>query len=160
MYIEAQSKNPGGIEGFDTPLFFEAIAQVEAQEAQAPISWRDIKVTKGQETHTLGTLIELLEHERDTALAALKSMEAQAGELSDEVIDRIGREKFGDITHTSHKAKQRQWFKQGLRYARDHYLLPSQAIGEQTAVACDYRKFECSDTGKMVNGVWVCNNHL
>jgi len=40
------------------------------------------------------------------------------------------------------------------------YAKPSQAIGEQTPVACDYRKFECSDTGKMVNGVWVCNNHL
>lgn len=29
MYIEAKSKNPGGIEGFDTPLIFEVIAALE-----------------------------------------------------------------------------------------------------------------------------------
>ena len=33
MYIEMRSKNPGGVEGFDTPLFFEAIAQAEREEA-------------------------------------------------------------------------------------------------------------------------------
>jgi hypothetical protein len=65
----------------------ECITQAEAQEAQAPISWRDIKVTKGQETYPLGTLIELLEYERDTALASLKSQEAQViGEQTPVVI--------------------------------------------------------------------------
>lgn len=33
MYIEMRSKNPGGVEGFDTPLFFEAIAQAEGEKA-------------------------------------------------------------------------------------------------------------------------------
>lgn len=29
MYIEMRSKNPGGVEGFDTPLLFEVIAALE-----------------------------------------------------------------------------------------------------------------------------------
>jgi hypothetical protein len=62
---------PGEVDTF-TDRLAEAIAQAEAMEAQAPINWKDIKVTKGQETHPLGRLIELLEHERDTAIAALK----------------------------------------------------------------------------------------
>jgi hypothetical protein len=134
--------------------FDQCIAQVEAQEAQAPISWRDIKVTKGQETYPLGTLVKLLEHERDTALAALKSMEAQAGELSDEVIQRIVDEERRNLTPLSiavtgdppddpeqeeKEHDEREAFleglEDGLRYARDMgYLRPSQAIGEQTPV--------------------------
>lgn len=92
MYNEMAKNAPEqrGIEGWDTNLYWEAIRAIEALEARepkAPISWRDIKVTKGQETHTLGTLIELLEYERDTALASLKSQEAKAiGEQTPVVI--------------------------------------------------------------------------
>ncbi len=97
---------------------------------------------------------KLLEHERDTALAALKSMEAQAGELSDEVIQRIVDEERRNLTPLSiavtgdppddpeqeeKEHDEREAFleglEDGLRYARDMgYLRPSQAIGEQTPV--------------------------
>lgn len=31
--------------------------------------------------------------------------------------------------------------------------------GRSQQLPCDYRKPECSNTGEMVNGVWVCSNH-
>jgi hypothetical protein len=35
MYIEVQSKNPGGVEGFDTPLLFDVIAELESVRSPA-----------------------------------------------------------------------------------------------------------------------------
>lgn len=92
MYIEMRSKNPGGVEGFDTPLFFEAIAQAER--------------------------------------------EAQAGELSDEVIKRIlnantyedlnNSRQGGYVTSSDHDAYDMGMIA-GLKYARDKgYPKPSQ----------------------------------
>lgn len=57
----------------DYLLVCEALAALSELEAQTPIDWKGIKVTKGQETHPLGTLIELLEYERDTALSELEA---------------------------------------------------------------------------------------
>lgn len=41
MYIEMQSKNPGGVEGFDTPLLFEVVEALEAPPVSEPVAWMD-----------------------------------------------------------------------------------------------------------------------
>lgn len=55
--------------------------------------WQNVKVTKNGETHCLGTLVELLERERDEARAIVESYRDAACREScrdKEAADRIG----------------------------------------------------------------------
>jgi hypothetical protein len=69
MYIEMRSKNPGGVEGFDTPLFFEAIAQAEGEKA-GELSDEDIERTahdlsNGRHNDHYDGIVKGLRHARD-----------------------------------------------------------------------------------------------
>jgi len=104
------------IPGWDTNLFFEAIAQAEREAKDASDA-------------------EIIAH-------VFPEREAQAGELSDEEIERIAME--WSFSRCRDKHTERLDLAEDavrvLRYARDHgYLRPSQAIGEP--VALDDRTF-------------------
>lgn len=80
----------------------------------------------------------------DDAIAQAEATEGQAGELSDEEIERIvnehadryGQGRPSDLDASGPFVERARGVGVGLEYARDHgYLKPSQAIGEQTPVA-------------------------
>jgi hypothetical protein len=93
-----------------------------------------ISATPGRET--LGLIA--------SCIAQAEAQEGQAGELSDEVIDRIGVEIETELVSADWSpvsvAVEVENFKRYARRLRP-YLNPSQAIGEQTPVALDDRTF-------------------
>ena len=86
--------------------------------------------------------IETVNAVLDDCIAQAEAQEAQAGELSDEEVGRAAMDSIPADSHVGLALDQdgaidmaRAFFERGLRYARDHYLKPSQAIGEQKPVA-------------------------
>ena len=156
MYIEARSKNPGGIEGFDTPLFFEAIAQAEAQDQECEAMCGDYGGIEGCSCSECSTPLgprELCAYCNGCGRRVKWPMadgteyrapvkEAQAGELSDEFVKARAMEIYPpDEVNDGHPwyGHRRTIEDTAARHMVRHlhkcgYLRPSQAIGEQTPV--------------------------
>ena len=75
---DAEARKCHGIpDGFNLPEFSyvtSAFASKLERERDEAREWQNVKVTKNGETHCLGTLIDLLERERDEALAKLSTV--------------------------------------------------------------------------------------
>jgi len=91
---------------------------------------RDVLMSEESDTPNVMNLV-------DDCIAQAEAQEAQAGELSDEEIERI-QKRYEDLSPFDTEADKALYaigVAAGLREARDHYLKPSQAIGEQAPVA-------------------------
>ena len=112
--------------------------------------------------------IETVNKVLDDCIAQAEAQEGQAGELSDEAIKRIlnantyedlnDSRQGGYVTSSDHDSYDMGMIA-GLKYARDHYLKPSPAIGEQTPVAsahvcmgCFSQEAVCRQPGLCVSG--------